>query len=205
MDLRAIASLLQPYAAGLSDAQLGQISTYLDLLLKWNARLNLTAVRDQENIVTRHFGESFFAARRLLPAAGAIDVGSGPGFPGLPMRIYRADLPLVLIESQSKKATFLKEVVRALGLHDVEIFSGRAEDFAGRADLVTLRAVERFSAILPVAAGLVQPGGRLALLIGASQINEARTTLPGYLWGDPIVIPGSASRVVLAGQNLRGQ
>ena len=197
MDPSAIASLLEPYVTGLTSAQLAQISAYLELLLRWNARMNLTAVRAPEHIVTRHFGESFFAARCLLPASRAIDVGSGAGFPGLAMKIHAPDLPLTLVESQNRKATFLKEVVRTLDLRDVQVFAGRAQDLTASAELVTLRAVERFRSVLPVAAGLADSGGRLALLISATQVKEARNVLPDLSWSTPVDIPGSERRVLL--------
>ncbi len=213
MDAARLASLLEPYAPGLSASQLAQFSAYLDLLLRWNARINLTAVREPENIVTRHFGESLFAARQLLggPPSGpvlaeggepsVIDLGSGAGFPGLPLKISAPALRLVLIESHNKKATFLNEVVRALELGDVQVFSGRAQDFPDRSGLVTLRAVERFEEILPVAAGLVAPAGRLALLIGAPQIGPAQALLPYFSWSAPVNLPGSSQRVLLVGTN----
>ena len=204
MDSARIASLLEPFAPGLSAAQLAQLSTYLDLLLRWNARINLTAVRDPESIVTRHFGESLFAARRLFPSADvgvgrAIDLGSGAGFPGLPLKIHAPALRLVLVESQNKKGAFLNEVVRALDLRDVQVFGGRAEDFPDRAELVTLRAVERFEAVLPVAARLASPAGRLALLIGSPQIPSAQALLPHFSWSEAVDLPGSAQRVLLVG------
>ncbi len=198
-----IASLLEPCVTGLTEAQLAQVSAYLELLRKWNARTNLTSVRDANNIVTRHFGESFFAARRLFPAAEAamraIDVGSGAGFPGLPLKIYAPALRLVLIESRNKKATFLKEVVRALDLRDVQVFTGRAEDFPDRAELVTLRAVERFASVLPVAARLVAPAGRIVLLVGEPQIESAKALLPRFSWSGAVNVPGSSRRVLLVG------
>ena len=208
MDAARIASLLEPYAPGLSAAQLAQISAYLELLLRWNARVNLTAVRQADNIVTRHFGESLFAARRLFPAPtsiGTIDLGSGSGFPGLPLKIHAPGLRLVLIESQNKKAAFLSEVVRALGLRDVQVFSGRAEDFPDLAELVTVRAVERFAAMLPVAARLVAPAGRLALLIGSAQIATAQAALGHFSWTAPVDLPGSSQRVLLVGTNKESQ
>ncbi len=215
MDAARLASLLEPYAPGLSPAQLAQLSAYLGLLLRWNARINLTAVREPKNIVTRHFGESLFAARHLFPGGppfrpvlaeggeessasiDVIDVGSGAGFPGLPLKIYAPALRLVLIEAQNKKAAFLSEVVRALGLPDVQVFSGRAEDFPDRAGLVTLRAVEHFEDALSVAARLVAPAGRLALLVGAPQVVRAQALLPHLSWAALVDLPGSAQRVLL--------
>lgn len=164
MDCSRISSLLTPFLdAPLAPAQLEALAAYLDLLLRWNTRVNLTAVRDAESIVTRHFGESLFAAGRLLePGSGvalrAFDVGSGAGFPGLPLKIFCPGVRLTLIESQHKKAAFLKEVIRALRLENTDVFTGRAEDYpeAGTGDLVTLRAVEHFERILPIAARLLR-------------------------------------------------
>jgi len=251
---------------GLTTSDLASISTYIDLLLRWNARINLTAIRDPEEIVTRHFGESLFAARLLFPprvhvgadalvrpaeqssAASTVldaasgsdpdrgraalqrrvspeegkgafapeaqtlaDLGSGAGFPGLPIKLWTPDMNLTLIESNQKKATFLREVVRALTLTSVNILNARAQDLIERPaeglvdnqpgssrsfDVVTLRAVERFEAILPVAATLVAPEGRLALLIGSTQLELAVAALPMLSWGNPVPIPLSRSRVV---------
>jgi len=209
--------------ASLAEPQLEQVSTYLDLLLRWNARINLTAVRDPEGMVTRHFGESFFAARQLLreqeaglapslsrggrkqeAAVRAIDLGSGAGFPGLPLKILAPALALTLIESSQKKAAFLKEVVRTLALTGVNVFAGRAEDFPATSDLVTLRAVERYERALAAAARLVEPGGRLAVLIGSTQAARTPQVLPAFAWAAPIAIPQSSSRVLLIGTNLPG-
>lgn len=193
----------------LSDAQLRNISTYIDVLKRWNARVNLTAIRDDDEIVTRHFGESLFAARHLFPdcsassAASAMtrfevaDVGSGAGFPGIPLKIWAPEISLTLIESNHKKATFLREVSRALTLTDVNIYLDRVETLADRSfHVVTLRAVERFESVLPIAASLVGPGGRLALLIGAAQLSKAQTTLPSYNWIGSYPIPGAESRIL---------
>ena len=204
-------------SASLAPSQLHNISTYIDLLLRWNARINLTAIRDPEEIVTRHFGESLFAARALFAsiAAGApsssrsvrqggdladlIDLGSGAGFPGLPIKIWAPHLHLTLIESNQKKATFLREAIRALTLTDINVFSARAEDFSAQAAVVTLRAVERFEAALPIAARLLAPGGRLALLIGQSQAGRALQLLPSLRWSPPVSVPLSTSRILLTG------
>jgi 16S rRNA (guanine527-N7)-methyltransferase len=224
-------------SAVLSPAQLQAISTYIDILLRWNARINLTAIRDPQQIVTRHFGESFFAARTLFPvgadapsapersqvseasttrnharpeeprpaaAANGIsvaDLGSGAGFPGLPIRLWAPSISLTLIESNHKKATFLREAARALTLTSVDIITARAESLTSRAfDVVTLRAVERFETILPVAASLVAPEGRLALLIGSSQFVAAQEHLsrssPDLKWTTPQPIPLSRTRVL---------
>lgn len=213
-----IDELLAPFlAAPLTAAQFDQISIYIDLLLRWNSRVNLTAIRDPEQIVTRHFGESLFAARHLLPDPGAspasssgpqsaatvpriVDLGSGAGFPGLPIKIWSPQSPMTLIESNQKKVAFLREVIRALTLTTIDVFAGRAENYpAASATLVTLRAVESFASVLPTAAGLLAPAGRLVLLISQPQFREAQASLPRFSWGVPLPIPDSTSRIILVG------
>ena len=213
MTLPDIASLLVPYVEtngpgfDLPESLLAQFSIYLDLLLRWNARTNLTAVRAPEEMVTRHFGESLFAARQIFPAGNSslgpstslADVGSGAGFPGLPMKLWAPQLQVALIESQQRKATFLREVVRALKLTGVEVRSRRAELVTETFEIVTLRAVESFDEVVIVASRLVRPGGRLGLLIGEDQVARARNALPVLQWDKPVPIPNSLRRVVLVG------
>jgi 16S rRNA (guanine527-N7)-methyltransferase len=200
-------------SAVLTQTQLQDISTYIDLLLRWNARINLTAIRGEEEIVTRHFGESLFAARHLFPQATVsqahatrlIDIGSGAGFPGLPIKIWAPDIQLTLIESNQKKATFLREVARKLTLANINVFAGRAEDYQDPpAEVVTLRAVERFENALPIAASLVAPQGRLALLISRAQLPRVHDLAPGFAWPPPLPIPLSASRILVIGTRSRG-
>lgn len=236
MESERIAELLEPFLSfELSENQLNSISIYIDILSKWNQRINLTAVRKPEEIVTRHFGESLFAAQHLFPSSAqlpsgdkarladrrlapettvpgatwneipanaltVVDVGSGAGFPGLPIKIWVPRVRLILIESNHKKATFLKEEVRALGLEGVEVFVARAENFpVASADVVTLRAVERFRNILPVASGMVKTGGRLALLIGGSQIELAKSVTSDFKFQEPVAVPLSQNRTLLVG------
>ncbi len=202
MESSRIARLLEPFAGSeLAPALLQKLDAYLELLMRWNARVNLTAIRDPEQIVKRHFGESLFAARQMFdPAVQAItvaDVGSGAGFPGIPLKLWSPQIRLTLLESQNKKATFLRELIRMLELREAEVFCGRAEQWGRTADVVTMRAVEQFDRALPVAADLVAPGGNLCLLIGARQFDSARNLIgKGWLWRDPAAIPQSADRVV---------
>jgi len=197
-----IAELLAPFAGELPPEQLEQISKYIDIMTKWNEKINLTAVRDPEDIVLRHFGEAFFAARTLLEPESALevmDVGSGAGFPGMPLKLFAPRIKLTLVEAQEKKATFLREVTRALAFGNVSVLAARAETLTVKADLVTLRAVEKFDAVLPVAGHLVKAGGRLALLIGTGQIGSAHQ-LPEFDWQEAIKVPQSRTRVLLVGK-----
>ena len=208
MQASRIAELLEPFLGSANDERLTtndlkNISTYIDVLQRWNARINLTAIRDEEEIITRHFGESLLAARHLFPLRSSVveslevtDVGSGAGFPGIPIKLWAPEIRLTLIESNHKKATFLREITRTLTLTNVNIQTARAETVTDSYDVVTLRAVERLETILPVAASLVFPGGRLALLIGQAQLPKAQSTLRALTWSLPIPIPKSKSRVL---------
>ncbi len=246
MDTARIATLLEPFINHrLSESQLNQISIYVDLLLRWNARINLTAIRKEEEIVTRHFGESLFMASHLfpkpshtchpernsrfaeseaaaeskdpylansrplpqgvLPAATAsprvIDVGSGAGFPGIPLKLWCPQIHLILIESNQKKVAFLREVARALRLTDIDVISSRAELVIAtpnfpKADIVTLRAVEHFEFILAQAIKFLAIEGRVAALIGSSQLPNLPTTLQ---WQTPIPVPNSQTGVFSVG------
>jgi 16S rRNA (guanine527-N7)-methyltransferase len=191
----AIKDLLTPYLPEVPATLLPQLSTYLDLLLKWNARTNLTAIRDPEEIVRRHFGESLFAARHLDPAtpesgtSALLDVGSGAGFPGIPIALLRPGIQVTLAESQSKKSSFLREALRTLNLPNVEVWAARAETLPAPRQfrIVTLRAVDNMEAALAVARSRVVPGGQLALLTTLPQAPEGGRSLP---------LPGSHSGIL---------
>ena len=210
MHTARIAALLDPFLEqGLSQSQLDQISIYIDLLIRWNARINLTAIRHPEEIVTRHFGESFFLARHLFPAGAplhpprGLDIGSGAGFPALPLKLWAPHIHLTLIESNHKKAAFLREVARALTLTEINVINDRAEVLdarpdSPRADIVTLRAVEHFETILPQAVTFLAPSATLAVLIGIAQVPHL-TSLTTLKWRPPIPIPQSLARVLSIG------
>ncbi len=179
----AIETLLEPYLDSPSTQLLDQLSSYLDLLVKWNARTNLTAIREPGEIVRRHFGESLFAARQLPPAKTLLDFGSGAGFPGLPIQLLLPDVTVTLAESQNKKASFLREVVRTLGLR-TEVWAGRVEAMppARTFDIVTLRAVDNMAGA--IAAALPRTAGCLAVLTTDRALDVA-----GFRMGEAISIP----------------
>ena len=199
-----LATLLEPFITDLSAAQYDQIAQHLELLLLWNQRINLSGIRDREEIITRHFGESLFAAHELLDPHSdiqVVDVGSGAGFPGIAIKIYAPRTNLIMIESQNKKATFLREAIRNLGMKQAAVFDGRAEKIEETADLVTMRAVEKFANILPVAGRLVRSGGRIGLLIGEAQIPSVSSLLPDFQWKPPVALPQSSGRILFTGSN----
>ena len=175
-----IATLLTPYLTPPA-VILPHLSAYLDLLLKWNARTNLTAIRDPEEIVRRHFGESLFAARHIpAETKTLLDFGSGAGFPGLPAALLHPEIQVTLAESQNKKSTFLREAVRTLALQNVEVWPERVESMSPNRlfNVVTLRAVDDMATALPAARTRIAPGGQLLLLTTLVQAPPDGTTTP---------------------------
>jgi 16S rRNA (guanine527-N7)-methyltransferase len=181
-----IFELLSPYldATPVPANLHSQLSIYLDLLLKWNARTNLTAIRDPETIVQRHFGESLFCgleiASRLSAPVSLLDFGSGAGFPGLPIQLLFPEWRVTLGESQNKKATFLREAVRTLDLPHTEVWAARVEDMpkSRQFDVVTARAVDKMEEAIKAATPRVKDGGWLVKLSGEQTLGEENLPIP---------------------------
>jgi 16S rRNA (guanine527-N7)-methyltransferase len=195
-------SLLEDSGLAPLDAlQAGKFEAYLSLILRWSTRVNLTAVRDEEGILSRHFLESIACAKALPEGIRTLlDYGSGAGFPGLPIAICRPEIAVTLAESQGKKAAFLREAVRTLGV-PVNVHGGRAESLGERFDCVTLRAVDRMPEAVAGAAKLVGPSGWLALMTSSGELarlKEAAGT--AFTWNDPALLPGSERRLLALGR-----
>jgi 16S rRNA (guanine527-N7)-methyltransferase len=195
-----IAKLLQPYVASAAtdtDWPLvhAQLTRYLELILKWNARTNLTAIRSPEEIVRRHFGESLFVGAQLGECPTLLDFGSGAGFPGIPIQLLRPDIQVTLAESQGKKASFLREVVRTLGL-PTEIWPARVESMpeSRRFHTVALRAVDNMEAAIEEA------GRRAAHRVALLTTRQAQLDLPtfteAFKFSSSIQLPESASGIL---------
>jgi len=199
-----IRQLLSPYLIdSIEDNSINQLGSYLDLLMKWNAKTNLTAIREPEEIVQQHFGESLFAGQKLnLPSdATLLDFGSGAGFPGLPIQILLPQLQVTLAESQSKKSAFLREVVRTVGL-GTTVYAGRVEEMevSKHFDCITLRAVDNMKAALAGAIPRLAPSGLLAVLTTENQRDMVEKEALDIDWEDSIPIPQSKQRILLLGR-----
>ena len=178
-----------------------QLIDYFALILRWNARTNLTALRDPESILQRHFIESI-ACAQALPANlhTLLDFGSGAGFPGLPIAICRPDIAVTLAESQGKKAAFLREAIRVTGI-SARVHGARAETLQERFDCVTLRAVDRMQAAVQTAALLVASDGWLAPLTTRAESETLQAAAgPAFSWIEPVPLPGSTQGVLLLGR-----
>jgi 16S rRNA (guanine527-N7)-methyltransferase len=171
-----VCRLLEPFGLGLSSEQIGQVLAYLELLLRWNRKINLTGIRDLESCLRRHFGESLYLGRWVELQGRLLDIGSGAGFPGLCLKIIFPDLSVTLLEPVGKKRAFLKEVARVCGMNLVEVRRERLEDFAGGGgaglyDAATARAVGHLEELIPLASACLKPGGELFLWLGRRQAS----------------------------------
>jgi 16S rRNA (guanine527-N7)-methyltransferase len=179
------------------------IQQYIRTLLRWNEKLNLTAIRDPLEILYRHFCESMFAAGAIPVDKGRLaDIGSGPGFPGIPLKIIRPELELCLVESNIKKGTFLAEVVRELQLTNTRVLISRYEELGEELaplDYVCSRAVGEFQPFLEWAGSERVQASEVILWIGGRDLEEVRK-LKNWEWKEPILIPKSLQRYLLVGK-----
>jgi 16S rRNA (guanine527-N7)-methyltransferase len=195
---------------GLSPAMLGLFMRYLSELKLWNRKINLTSLRNDREIVIGHFLDSI-SALRFVPATGRlIDIGSGAGFPGIPIKIVCPELEVTLLDSSHKKVMFMREVIRALGLEGVTAVWGRAEDEGngiGRRSFgrVITRAVGPIPEILRLSGPYLAPGGRIILMRGQRGGEEWEAAEPKIVRKfrlaerSEFTLPfGGQSRVILA-------
>src|SRR5882724_11870688 len=175
---KAIARAMSEFKITLDSKQIEQIQQYTAILLRWNAKTNLTSIHDPLEILYRHFCESMFGAIVIpVEKCRLADVGSGGGFPGVPMKIIRPAMDLFLVESSAKKATFLAEVIRELGLTDVRVLVSRYEELSEEVaplDVVCSRAVGEFSPFLEWASSQGLGTQKVALWIGAQDAESVR-------------------------------
>ncbi len=165
----------------LTSRQLAAFDRYRQELLDWNARFNLTAIRDEAGIRTKHFLDSLscLLVLRENPPARLIDIGSGAGFPGIPLKIVMPQLQLTLVESVGKKADFLRHVVKTLSMDKVEVLQGRAEElgqnpqYREKYDWAVARAVANMPTLVEYLLPLVKVGGASLMMKGENGPAEA--------------------------------
>lgn len=203
LSLDEIRQILLPYGGNaLTDSQLASLAKYLELLKKWNQTIPLTSIENDTEIVARHFGESIFPASLLPMSRGRLaDVGSGAGFPGLPLKIAFPEVQVTLLEPNLKKCAFLREVQSSLGLSNAEVVRSRYEDFHAAPssfDFVCSRALGGYKRLLLWCKALLKPGGQVILWLGTEDSNLLMR-VKGWNWALPVKIPESRQRVLLIG------
>lgn len=184
------------------EPQVLQIQQYIRILLAWNDKINLTAIRDPLEILYRHFCESMYAAVAVPLDSGRLaDVGSGGGFPGLPLKIMRPNLQVFLVESNIKKGTFLAEVLRELELRGTRVLISRYEELTEELaplDFVCSRAVGEFEPFLEWAASEHIAATRVILWVGGRDLDQVRRNRI-WEWQEPVAVPHSLRRYLLVG------
>jgi 16S rRNA (guanine527-N7)-methyltransferase len=190
---RLIRPVLSTLEIDLSPTQISQLAAHFELLEQWNRRINLTSVREGAEIVERHFGESLFTGLRIPGSAlSLVDVGSGGGFPGLPIAVLRSTLEVTLVESVAKKAAFLREASR--DRDNVRVHHGRFDTLQESFEWATVRAV----ACEEIWEDLTRRARRVAILSTAKRLPDLRA-LGGVRWYAEELLPWGRDRVLLLG------
>ncbi|MGH9563053.1 MAG: 16S rRNA (guanine(527)-N(7))-methyltransferase RsmG [Terracidiphilus sp.] len=199
----AITECLSQYGVHASRTQCEQVRSYISLLLKWNRSISLTSVTEEMEILRFHFGESVFALSAVKGVNGRLaDVGTGAGFPGLPLRIFGKEIDLLLIESNAKKCAFLAEVVRQLRLDSVRVVKARFEDetdeLRGKLHVVVARALGGYDDLLSWSKTVLKSAGRIVIWIGEGDAPKI-ASFTDWNWNSPILLPNSQNRCILVG------
>ena len=174
-----IISVLSENGIECGGEQAGKLSLYLDLLIEENRKTNLTAITDKSRAVVLHLADSLLASR-FIPGGKLLDIGSGAGLPAVPLAVMRGDLFVTALDSTEKKTAFIARAARELGLLNLSVLAGRAEELGRdplhreKYDSVTARAVARFDVLCELALPLVRKGGVFVALKGKDAADELR-------------------------------
>jgi 16S rRNA (guanine527-N7)-methyltransferase len=183
-------------ALALDPALATPLLTYLALLDRWNRTYNLTAIRDPREMVGKHLLDSL-AMHPHVAGGSLADLGTGAGLPGIPLALAKPGLQVTLVESNGKKARFLREAVRTLGLANARVAESRAEalDEPGAYDAITARALATLPLIIELGGHLLKPGGRLLAMKAAVPDDEIAALPPGWRVETvhPLTVPGLAA------------
>ncbi len=198
---RLNARLAEAGLAPLDAAQARRFEEYYSLFVRWCARVNLTSIRDEKGIISRHFVESIACARAIPPGISTLlDFGSGGGFPGIPIALCRPEIAVTLAESQGKKAAFLQEAVRVLGL-SAKVHAKRAELLDAHFGCVTLRAVDKMAEAVIAAARLVVPGGWLVLMSTQGDLAQLQSAAGAeFSWSSAAAWADGLGRLLALGK-----
>jgi 16S rRNA (guanine527-N7)-methyltransferase len=184
---------------------ISKLFIYIDLLKKWNKKISLTSITDEEEIIRKHFGESLYCLSLVEIWNGRLaDIGSGAGFPALPIKLARPSLEIDLYEPNMKKATFLNEVIRLVGLPGTRVFRDRISEIhteLGTLQYMTTRAVGGQKKILGWARGALSNDGEVIFWVGKGESDNLRSTRE-WEWKRPALIPGTKASYIVHGRKL---
>lgn len=178
--LRHVKQKAQEIGYTLQEEQLEQFFIYKELLIEWNKKMNLTAIEQEEDIITKHFIDSLSIASYIPDTAKVIDIGTGAGFPGIPLKILKKDLSITLLDSLNKRITFLEEVIRNLSLENIQAVHARAEELAHKEeyreqyDIAVSRAVAPMHTLLEYMLPYVKIGGKCICMKGPNLQEESK-------------------------------
>lgn len=188
-------SFLEKIEIELDEKQIRQFYNYMQLLLKWNEKINLTAITQPQEIIIKHFVDSLTISKYIKENAKIIDVGTGAGFPGIPLKIYRNDIEVILLDSLNKRINFLNGVINKMGLDKISAIHGRAEEFGHnkeyreKFDIATSRAVANMATLSEYLIPFVKVNGMVVAMKGSDvkqEIDESKraiNVLGGKIFG----------------------
>ena len=190
MDIKEFESIFSKYAKKIdivfNEKQIEQFYKYMKLLIEWNEKINLTAITDENEIILKHFIDSLTIAKYIPNNVSFADVGTGAGFPGIPIKIYREDVNVILVDSLNKRINFLNEVISELSLENIESIHSRVEEFGKnkkyreKFDIVTARAVANLSVLSEYLIPLVDIDGKCICMKGSEvqeELNESKNAI----------------------------
>ncbi len=190
MDKKEFEKIFKEYAKNLNieinNEQIENFYQYMNLLLEWNQKMNLTAITDYKEIILKHFIDSLTIENNIEKGSYLVDIGTGAGFPGIPLKIVRKDIKVVLVDSLNKRVQFLKEVIRKLGLNEIEAIHARAEEFGKNKkyretfDISTSRAVANMSTLSEYMIPLVKVNGKCIYMKGKEiekELEDAKNAI----------------------------
>ena len=190
MDIDSFKELMRSYGSQIdiefNEEQLNQFYKYMNLLIEWNEKINLTAITDPEEIILKHFIDSLTINKYIKNNSNLADVGTGAGFPGIPLKIIRPDLKITLVDSLNKRINFLNKVIFKLNLKNIETIHSRIEDFGKnkkyreKFDYSTARAVANLSTLSEYLLPIIKVGGEAICMKGANikeEINQSKNAI----------------------------
>jgi 16S rRNA (guanine527-N7)-methyltransferase len=176
-----LAEYAREFSFSISQEEISRFDIYLRELKAWNEKFNLTAIKDDREIVIKHFLDSLTPVRLIKPGSTVLDIGSGAGFPGIPLKIIEPSLNVTLIDSVNKKVTFMKHIIEELGLSGIEAIHTRAEDLAktmkGGFDVVISRALASLSDFIKIGEPLLAANGILIAMKGKNVDDEVKAAV----------------------------